>query len=162
MGQSVKPTALESLEQNLADVIKNKYGKYPYEMLSYPSAVYVTGLGVTITVRVNLVYANMESPFRPAAPTAEEYAVLKQHKVEKIPFLEKSIQDYLIDAAASPALDSLRPTEQIAVGVTLFYYPKEDSTGLPRRIVMSAEQQKLLQARRDKLDLTTVIQESKL
>ena len=59
-------------------------------------------------------------------------------------------------------MDPVPANERILLGVTLFYYKWEDSTGLPRQIVMSAEKQKLLQARRDKTDLATVIQETKL
>ena len=59
-----------------------------------------------------------------------------------------------------PEFDAVRPNEQFAIGVTLFYFPsKEDTTGLPRQITMSAEKQKLINARRDKVDLAKVIQE---
>jgi hypothetical protein len=68
----------------------------------------------------------------------------------------------LAETAADADLDPVPPTEKIAIGVTLFYYKWEDSSGLPRQIVMSAEKQQLLQARRQKLDLASVIQEQKL
>jgi hypothetical protein len=160
--QTVKNASLETLERTFEDRIKKSPGPYPYDLMSNPSAVYIPGAGLTVTCRLNLVYATLESPFRPSPPGPAEYAALKQHKIDKIPVLEKTMQDYLLDTAGLPDLDAVRPTEQLAIGVTLFYYPKEDSTGLPRRIVMSAEKQKLLQARRDKLDLATVIQEQKL
>ena len=161
-GQAVKYSALESLEQSFEAKLKKNPGKFPFEILSNASAFYVPGAGATLTCRVNLVYATLESPFRPAPPTPEEFETLRQNKLQKVPVLEKNMQEYLSDAAASPELDAVRPTEQIAIGVTLFYFQKEDTTGLPKRIVMSAEKQKLQAARRNKADLATVIQEQKL
>jgi hypothetical protein len=162
LGQTVKYTALETLEQSFDAKLRNNPGKFPFEILSNPSVFYIPGAGVTMTCRLNLVYATLESPFRPAPPTREEFETLRQNKLQKVPVLEKNMQDYLADAAGSPELDEVRPTELIAIGVTMFYFPKEDSTGLPKRIVMSAEKEKLLQARRNKVDVATVIQETKL
>ena len=66
--------------------------------------------------------------------------------------------------AASPALDSVRPGEQVVCGVTLFYYTWEDTHGLPREILMQAEKQKLLsvqrgQAPRTQLEAMLKVQE---
>jgi hypothetical protein len=73
------------------------------------------------------------------------------------------MREVMAETAAASEIDPLPPNERIVLGVTLFYYKTwEDSTGLPRQIVMSAEKQQLLKARRDKLDLATVIQEQKL
>jgi hypothetical protein len=160
--QTIKYTSLEGLEQNFEDRLKKNPGKFPFEIISNANAIYVPGSGVTLTCRVNLVYATLESPFRPAPPTPEEFETLRLNKVAKVPILEKNMQDYLADAAVNPQLDAVRPNEQLAIGVTLFYFPKENTTDLPHRIFMSAEKQKLQQARRDKINVATVIQETKL
>ena len=52
------------------------------------------------------------------------------------------MQEALIATAAS--LDTVPSNEQVAVGVSLFYYKWEDTSGLPGQIVMQAERQKLL------------------
>lgn len=160
-GDTVKYTALQSLERSFENKLASNPGKYPFEVLANAPAIYVPGIGVTVTTIVNLVYTTQESPFRPA-PTPEEWATVRQHKLDKIPVLEQNMREFLADAAASPALDAVRPTEQLSIGVSLFYFPKEDVTGLPRQITMSAFKQKLLEARRNKVDLATVIMEQKL
>ncbi len=110
---------------------------------------------------VNLAYWQEPSPYRPPF-TPQEKATLREKKIQKIPILEQHMRDVMSETAASSDIDSVPANERVIVGVTLFYFIWEDSSGLPRQITMSAEKQKLLQARRDKLDLATVIQEQKL
>jgi hypothetical protein len=86
--------------------------------------------------------------------------VFRDRKVQRIPLLEADMREVMADTASN--IDTLPPNERVIIGVTLFYFKWEDSSGLPRQIVMSAEKQKLLQARRDKVNLATVIQEQKL
>jgi hypothetical protein len=116
-----------------------------------------------LSSRVNLTYMDPDSPFRPqitAADLAAQRQKLHRDKLAKVPILEQNMRECLADAAASPEFDAVSPSEKFMIGVTLFYFPaKEDVTGLPRQITMSAEKQKLIQARRDKLDLSKVVQE---
>ena len=48
---------------------------------------------------------------------------------------------------ASGTLEGLPPNEHVAMEAILFNYSWEESRGLPRRIFMSAEKQKLLDAK---------------
>ena len=110
---------------------------------------------------VSLSYLPEPSPFRPPW-TPKELAEFRERKVKRVPILEQSMREVMAETAVASDIDPVPPNERIVLGVTLFYFNWEDSSGLPRQIVMSAEKQKLLQARRDKLDLATVIQEQKL
>ena len=159
--ETVSFTTLEKLEQNFESRLAKNPGKLPFEILSNASAMYVPGVGVTLSSRVNLVYVTPESPFLQLSPAdlAARKQKVRQDKLEKVPVLEENMRECLADAAGSPDFDSVRPNEHFAIGVTLFYFPHEDITGLPRQITMSAEKQKLINARRNKTDLATVIQE---
>jgi len=68
------------------------------------------------------------------------------------------MREMLLASAAS--LDTVPANEQIALGVTLFYYGWEDTTGLPAQIVMQAPRQKLLDAQRggNKAELESIVQ----
>jgi len=47
---------------------------------------------------------------------------------------------------ASGTLEGLAPNERIAMEAILFNYSWEDTKGIPRRVFMSAEKQKLAKA----------------
>lgn len=160
--ETVKYSALENMERSFESRLARNPGKLPFEVLSSASAMYVPGVGVMLSSRVNLVYATLESPFLPQTPVelAARRQKLRQDKLDKVPILEENMRECLADAAVSPDFDVVRPQEQFVIGITLFYFPsKEDSAGLPRQITMSAEKQKLINARRDKVELAKVIQE---
>jgi hypothetical protein len=162
-GETVKYAPLENMERNFEMKLLKNQGKQPFQTLSNAPAIYVPGAGVMLTARVNLVYATLESPFLQTTPA--EFAALKERlrrsKLEKVPVLEQNMRECLAEAAALSDFDAVPPNEQFAIGVSLFYFPKEDSTGLPRQITMNAPKQKLLNAIRDKVDLKTVIEEQK-
>ena len=161
--ETVKYSALETMEHNFESKLLTKPGKLPFQTLSNASAIYVPGAGIMLSTRVNLVYATLESPFVQTTPA--EFAALKerirQSKLEKVQVLEQDMRECLAESAAMPEFDAVPPNEQFAIGVSLFYFPKEDATGLPHQITMNAQKQKLLAAVREKADLATVIHEEK-
>jgi hypothetical protein len=162
--ETIKRASLEEFEHNFDGRLLKNTGQGVFEIMSTTVGSYIDGAGVFFGCRANLLYGPVPNPFSPPF-TKAEIAALRQRKLDRIPVLETEMRNFLSDVAASPGFDSVRPAEQIAVSVDLFYYsdPKwEDSTGLPRQITMNAQKQKLLQARRDKVDLATVVQEQKL
>ena len=162
---TVNFSALENMERSFEARLAKNPGKLPFEILSNASAMYIPGTGVMLSSRLNLVYVTPESPFLTLTPVevAARREKLRTDKLEKVPVLEMNMRECLADAASSPEFDAVRPTEQFAIGVTLFYFPsKEDTAGLPRQITMSAQKGTLIQARRAKVDLATVVQEQKL
>jgi hypothetical protein len=54
------------------------------------------------------------------------------------------MRDLIVKSAT--ALSAIPPTEQITFEAFLDYFSFEDRTGLPRRLVMTANRQKLLDA----------------
>jgi hypothetical protein len=159
--QAIKLPALEDFEVRFAAKLAANPGPFPFEVLSSTPAIYVPGVGVALSNVVNLSYIDPPSPFR-GPYTAKEKDGFRDRKLERLPILERSMREVMADTAAAPDFDPMPPNERVVLGVTLFYFTWENSTGLPRQVVMSAEKGKLLQARRDKLDLATVIQEQKL
>lgn len=103
--------------------------------------VYLDGYGAVFTTMVS-VPTKIPSPFNDFSK--KDIMQVRQTKLGALPALRDRIQQSLLVMAASPALDSVRPNEQVVFGVTLFYYKWEDTAGLPREILMQAEKQKLL------------------
>jgi hypothetical protein len=115
----------------------------PFALLGTTRGLYLNGYGVVFTAEVNLVGSAVMSPFRPEF-TKQEIARLRQKKHDRVTLLKEHMRNALIGAAAS--LDGVPPTEQIVLGVTLFYFNWEDRTGLPTQVVMQAPKKVLLEA----------------
>lgn len=161
--QGVKFQALVDFEKHFEAKLTQPPLPFPFEVLFPAPAIYVPGNGVTLSTIVNLSYMQPASPFRAEGPySPKELAAFRERKLQRVPILEERMREVMAEMAAAPDLDSITPNERIVLGVTLYYYLWEDSAGLPRQIVMSAEKQKLLQAVRDKANLAGVIQEQKL
>ena len=164
LAATVKYSALEDFEHAFEGKLAQNPGpgKYPaFEVLFTAPAIYVPQVGLTLTTWVNLVYTQPLSPYSPP-PNDQQKEDLRAHKLERIPILEQNMREVMADAAASPSFDGVPAGEHISIGVSLFYYSWEHQEGLPRQITMSAEKQKLLDARRNQIDLAKVVQEQKL
>ena len=144
--ETIKYSALDDFDHAFHAKLAKNPGKYPFEVLFSAPGVYVPGMGVTLTSRVNLVYWQEPSPFRPAF-TPEELETLRQHKLEKIPILEQNMREVIAEAAQSPSFDAVPAAEHISLGVSLFNFVWENQEGLPHQITMSAQKQQLLKAR---------------
>jgi hypothetical protein len=93
---------------------------------------------------INLAPAAGITPFHPTV-SPDEIKRTHDKKVQRIAALRNSMRDMLIDSAAS--LDSVPADEQVALGVSLFYWTWENREGLPAQIVMHAPKKLLLQAK---------------
>lgn len=133
----------------------------PYDLLGTARGTYMEGYGALFTVELNLVYVSAMSPFRPAM-TKEEIAQLHDRKVRKLSVLKDQLREQML--AASGTLTKVPPRERIAMEAFLWSYNWETTTGIPRRIILSAERQKLLDAKAAKADRSTLsfIQEQEL
>lgn len=107
----------------------------PFDLLGTTRGVYLEGFGVVLTAEVNLVVSPGISPFHPTF-TKEEIAKVRQKKLQRVQVLKQMMAEQLEKTAS--VLNMLPPNEQIVLGVTLLYRPWEDTTGLPRQIVMQA------------------------
>jgi hypothetical protein len=104
--------------------------------------VYLEGYGAVFTAEVELVPSATPNPFSGQTITKDLVTRLKAKKRLRIDILKQTMRDTLI-AAAVP-LDSVPVDERIALAVTIPYFSWEDSSGLPRQILMTAPRGVLL------------------
>jgi len=118
-----------------------------YDLLGPARGTYLEGYGALFTFEVDLVNAGglALTPFRPRV-TPAEMAVLQERKSKKLPELRDAMRGLMVDAGT--ALAGMPANEHIAMEAILFSYSWEENTRqIPRRILMSAQRQKLLDAR---------------
>jgi hypothetical protein len=115
----------------------------PFSMIGGTRGMYINGYGAVFAAEMNLVANNLVTPFRPQV-TKDDLLRLKHKKQQRLGILKDNMRGMLVSTAAS--LDGVPPNEQIVLGVTLFYYSWEDSSGLPRQIVMLAPRKLLVEA----------------
>jgi hypothetical protein len=59
-----------------------------------------------------------------------------QRRVERLPFLKAAMKEMLRNMAQAGA--QLPPTQQMVLAVRLWYGAWEDTTGMPRQVIMQA------------------------
>ncbi len=104
--------------------------------------VYLDGYGAVFTTMLSVVPTPTPNPFNNFS--LKDIMAVHNTKLKQLPFLREKMRQSLLVMSASPALEGVRPGEQVVCGVTLFYFKWEDTTGLPREILMQGEKQKLL------------------
>lgn len=121
-------------------------GPDSYDLLGTARGTYLEGYGTLFTIELDLVTVGPldMSPFKPSMSPAE-IAAIRERKLKKVPVLEETMRNIL--ANASGTMEGLPSNERIAMEAILFNFRWEDSRGLPRRVFMSAEKQKLLDAK---------------
>jgi hypothetical protein len=114
----------------------------PIEVLGLTRGIYLEGYGAVFTAEVNLVQTPGISPFRPTL-TKDDVARARAAKLRRIPELRSLMRETMLASAGS--LDRLPMDERLVLGVSLFYNPWEDATGMPRQITMLAQRKLLLE-----------------
>jgi hypothetical protein len=76
--------------------------------------------------------------------SAEQIKRTHDKKLQRMGPIRARMRAMLVDSARS--LDSLPANEQVAVGVSFFYWRWEEREGLPSQIVMHAPRKTLLEA----------------
>lgn len=133
-----------------------------YDLLGFARGTYLEGYGTLFTFEVDLVSAGglAISPFKPTI-TAAEVANLRERKLKKLPELKEAMRSLMVNAGAT--LSGMPANERVAMEAILFSYSWEENTKeIPRRILMSAEKQKLLDARANhaaQAELAAIIEE---
>jgi len=120
----------------------------PYDLLGGTRGTYLEGYGTLFTFEVDLVSTGgllTVGPFgRPLTP--EQLAKLRDRKLKKLPELKETMRSLIADASST--LEALPPNERIAMEAILLNNPGEKGgKQIPHRIFMSAEKQKLLDAK---------------
>jgi hypothetical protein len=144
----VPRTTLAAAEKNLDNRFAGLWSDNPFIMLGPTRGVYLEGYGAVFTAEVNLVAGPQISILTPSMTKAS----ISQHrlkKIERIPELKKAMAKALADTAASPAMASVPPDEQIVLVAFLSHFPWEDLTGVPSQIMMQGSKKKLMEAQRE-------------
>jgi hypothetical protein len=139
----VTRVALEAMEKTFDQRVLRFDLNDPFDLLGSTRGVYLEGYGAVFTAEVNLVAGAVITPFRPA-PDREQIERLRQKKQERVALLKKHMREMLLNLAAS--LEAVPPSEQIALGVSVFYFSWENREALPSQVLMRARRQTLLDA----------------
>ena len=134
---------IEAMQHSLDNKLAGLWPQDPAEVLGLSQGAYIQGYGAVFLGEVNLAPAAGISPFHPAV-TADEIRRTHEKKMQRMPAVRKAMRAMLVDLARS--LDSLPSDEQVAVGLSLFYWKGENREGLPAQIVMHAPRKVLLES----------------
>jgi hypothetical protein len=132
--------------ERMIDEKINAYSTEPYHPLGDARGTYLEGYGVLFTNELDLVNtgALTMSPFKPTV-SKEELASIHERKLKKLVELKDAMRTMLVNA--SGILEGLPPNERVAMEAILYSHSWEITRDLPHRVFMSAEKQKLLDAR---------------
>jgi hypothetical protein len=134
---------IEAMQHSLDNKLSGLWPQDPAEVLGLSQGTYIQGYGAIFLGEVNLAPAAGISPFHPSV-SPDEVRRTHDKKMQRMTAIRNAMRAMLVDSARS--LDSLPPDEQVAVGLSLFYWKWENRDGLPAQIVMHAPRRVLLQS----------------
>lgn len=145
----VNRASLVEIEGRLNDTFRTA-ATDPYDLLGTARGTYIEGYGALFTVELNLVYVTQMSPFRPAM-TKDEIEKVHERKLRKLAVLREQLKQQMLNASVN--LGSMPGRERITMEAFLWNYNWETTAGLPHRITLSAERQRLIEAKASKAPL---------
>jgi len=152
----VNRATLEAMEKSLDRKLSGVWAgdPLPGEVVGLTQGAYITGYGAVFMSEVNVAVTGGVSPFHPTI-SPDDVKRVHEKKLARMTQMRSAMQDMLLDSAKS--LDTVPADDQIAMGISLFYWNWEDRTGLPAQIVMHAQRKVLLagKAALDKSSITT-------
>jgi hypothetical protein len=149
----VNRAMIKAMENSIDNHLRGIWPSDPLEVLGLTQGAYVTGSGVVFVSEVNIAPSTGISPFHPAI-TKDEFLRIHEKKLTRISKLKEAMQEMLLSSAGS--LDSVPADEQIALGITLFYWNGENTEGLPAQIVMHASKKALVSVKSGIADRSTL------
>ncbi len=152
-----KPTvirgAIKAVEGGIELGLLRIWPNDPLDIMGVTNGAYVEGYGAVFMTQVNLALGAGISPFHPQI-TADEAKRLHDKKVTRLPLLKTAMREILMNSAAS--LDSVPDDQQIALGVTMFFFHGEATEGLPAQIVMHGQKRALIDIKTGRADKSTL------
>jgi hypothetical protein len=140
----VNRAMIEGMERSLDRKLSGLWPPDPVEVLGLSQGAYIQGYGAVFLAEVNVAPTSAgASPFSPTV-SADQIRRTHEKKLQRMGAVRAGIRAMLVDSARS--LDSLPASEQVAVGVSFFYWRWEKREGLPSQIVMHAPRKALLAA----------------
>jgi len=141
---------LHDLEKSFDQRIVSYSADQPMDLIGFTRGVYIEDYGPVFTTEVNLVMSAGLTPFR-AKVTTEEITRLRQKKLDRVPELKRLMRDMMVTTGTR--LKQVPLTQQVVVGVSLFYHSYEDTKGLPAQIVMQAPRKTLVEFESGKMSV---------
>jgi hypothetical protein len=137
----VSPQILAHLEYSFEDKVKAIRGEEPFSLLGASSCFYLEGYGVVLTIPLDLIVTPGISPFHQQL-TQQDREQVHRRKTAQIPALKLAAREMVASIAAS--LTTLPMDRKVSVAVRIYYQAWEDSSGLPRQIVATADRRSAL------------------
>jgi hypothetical protein len=134
---------IEAMQHSMDNKLTGLWPLDPVEVLGLLQGTYIQGYGAIFLGEVNVAPAAGISPFHPTV-LPDEVRRTHEKKLQRMAAIRTAMRAMLLDSARS--LDSLPADEQVAVGLSLFYWKWENHDGLPAQIVMHAPRKALLQS----------------
>jgi hypothetical protein len=145
IGASVSPRVsrnnLAAMELMSDNKLKALEVSEPGSLLGATRGVYLEGYGAVFTTELDLLAFAAPNPFRPAY-NAAQLNQLKIRKKGRINIMKQRMQESLVIMAQQ--LEGVPASEQIALAVTVPYWPWEEASGMPKQILMQATKSALL------------------
>ena len=139
-----QPTVPISALKEVETATDRQFAGDPWQFLGDTRGTYLSGYGAVFTFELSLVQMPTVWPFNPTI-TPQQKKSVHDRKAKQLPILEQIMRDSIVKAASS--LQTLPPSESIVFDAHLLYQPpNEDLTGLPWRVTMTANRQKILDA----------------
>jgi hypothetical protein len=135
-------TSIVSMQRTFDGRLAHIWPDEPFFVLGTTHGVYLEGYGAVFTAEVNLAVAPV-SPLAPV-PTKEMVANHHEKKMKRVPQLEQTMRDLLVQVASS--MDTLADTDHVVIAVSLTSYSWEPA-GVPSQIIMQGTKGALLAAR---------------
>jgi hypothetical protein len=141
----ISRATIVAVEKSMNEKFTEQAGD-PYELEGNARGTYLEGYGALFTTELDLINTGplTPSPFKPAI-TKEEIAATHERKLKKLVILRENMRSLMVNASGT--LEGLPANEHVAMEAILLYFPWEESKGMPRRVFMSAEKQRLLNAK---------------
>jgi hypothetical protein len=149
----VNLATIKAMEDSVDNHLLRIWRDDPVEMIGVTRGAYVSGSGVVFVGGLNLAPSAGISPFHKTI-TPDELKRIHEKKISRLPKLKTAMQEWLLNATDS--LDAVPPQEQIALGITLFYWSGENTEGLPAQIVMHGSKRALSDIKTGRADKTTL------
>jgi hypothetical protein len=149
----VNVAMIKAMEDSVDNHLLRLWPDDPVEMIGVTQGAYVSGSGVVFVSEVNLAPSAGISPFHKTI-TPDELKRIHEKKLSRLPKLKAAMQEWLLNS--SDSLAPVPPEEQIALGITLFYWVGENTEGLPAQIVMHGPKRALLDIRTGRADKATL------
>src|SRR6266851_1600435 len=120
----VSRAAIQAIEANMDSHLTKLWPDDPMQVIGLTQGTYINGFGAVFMSEVNLAPGAGITPFHQTIGK-DELVRLHDKKITRLPKLKDAMQDMLLNSASS--LDTVPGSEQITLGITLFYWHGENT-----------------------------------